>query len=107
MIYRRSIDLRKRNWWSGRHAPYRNKIHDLTTDEPVAAWKLLDMLLDDLPDGQAFQISVTGLTNYDVGGRWELTRPHHYERVPRAGVASRSSTEQPPTPTHPPDHHDQ
>lgn len=77
------VRVRVRHWWSGRFAPYRFKFHDHDSDAPLDKHELFRYLLEnaDVQDGEMVEISVRRVGNRDTEGRWELTEPHHYERV--------------------------
>jgi hypothetical protein len=76
--------VRKRHWWSDGHTPYRNNIHDPETDRHIGSHALIDRLLGDADDGELVEITVRRVGQHDTEGRWERTKPHHYERVTNA-----------------------
>jgi hypothetical protein len=72
-----------RKYWSGEHNPYTGILKDTSDKKNLGFEEEFHNLLSKLPDGTLVTITVKVGTTAPItkGFRWELTKPHTYERV--------------------------
>lgn len=80
--------VRLRHWWSkgqyrAFHAPYRNQLHDIDTDEPVSLREVFTELVkaECIKDGEIITIRVKRTGRRDVRSHWKLIESHTYKSV--------------------------